>query len=233
MSDNQISEHDGREGERFAPLERSSLSQRAYEEIRRYLMRGRLKPGERLVSRTLASELGISTTPVREALFRLASEQALVLDHRNTVMVPDLTRRQYQEIRDIRMELEGMAAERAAQEAAPADIDRLARLQHRHLEAQDADNLEEALALNEEFHFALCRLSRLPVLVRMIEGLWLQCGPTLNHFYAGRTQVWARAEHPHFKAIACLRDRDGAGARAAMAADIDQGARPILAALKA
>ena len=52
---------------RFAPLTRESLSQRAYEEIRAYLMRGRLKPGERLVSRLLALELGISTTPVREA----------------------------------------------------------------------------------------------------------------------------------------------------------------------
>src|SRR4029077_4436058 len=99
---------------RFTPLASKRRSQRAYEEIRAYLMRGRLKPGERLVSRLLASELGISTTPVREALARLASEKALELDHRNTVVVPTLTAERYEEIRDLRAQLEGLAAMRAA-----------------------------------------------------------------------------------------------------------------------
>jgi DNA-binding GntR family transcriptional regulator len=218
------------EGYRFEPLSRSSLSQQAYEEIKGFLMRGRLKPGQRLVSRALAADLGISTTPVREALFRLASEQALVLDHRNTVLVPDLRRSEYREIRDIRIELEGLAAERAAAEASAADIDTLSQLQERHIAAQDSADLEDALAVNEEFHFALCRISKLPTLMKMVEMLWLKCGPTLNHFYTG--PVWGRLEHPHFKVIHCLRERDGLGAREAMRVDITEGARAILSSLK-
>jgi DNA-binding GntR family transcriptional regulator len=218
------------EGGLFQPLSRSSLSQQAYQEIKGYLMRGRLKPGQRLVSRALATDLGISTTPVREALFRLASEQALVLDHRNTVLVPDLRQSEYREIRDIRIELEGLAAERAAIEASAADIDTLSELQERHIAAQDTADIEDALAINEEFHFALCRMSQLPTLVKMVEMLWLKCGPTLNLFYTGR--VWGRLEHPHFQLLRCMRAKDGRGAREAMRVDIMEGARAILSNLK-
>jgi DNA-binding GntR family transcriptional regulator len=227
-----VAEADTEIGGRFAPLERSSLSQRAYEEIRAYLMRGRLKPGQRLVSRMLASELGISTTPVREALWRLASEQALELDQRNTIVVPVLTPERYEEIRDLRVELEGMAARRAAAAVEPRDIGELASLHERHVAAETRGRLEEALEHNEQFHFALCRLSGLPTLTKMVEMLWLQCGPLLNHFYAGSAGVWPRARHPHLKVIACLQRHDGEGARAAIACDIIEGAKPILAKLR-
>jgi DNA-binding GntR family transcriptional regulator len=220
----------GAQAVRFEPISRNSLSQQAYEEIKALLMRGRLKPGERLVSRALAVELRISTTPVREALFRLASEQAVVLDHRNTVTVPQLTRSEYREIRDIRIELEGLGAERAAAVASVEDIDPLIRLQERHIAAQEAGDLAEALAVNEEFHFSVCRISKLPTLVKMVEMLWLKCGPLLNHFYRG--PVWGRLEHPHFRVIDCLREGDGAGAREAMRVDITEGARAILSSLR-
>ena len=230
MSNSKASARGGSNLGQFEPLSRSSLSQQAYDEIRSFLMRGQLKPGQRLVSRALAAELNISTTPVREALFRLASEQALVLDHRNTLIVPHLRRSEYLEIRDIQLELEGLAAERAAMEASDADIELLSRLQERHIAAQDATDLEDALAINEEFHFALCRVSRLPTRIKIVEMPWLKCGPTLNHFYSG--PVWGRQQHPHLKVVRCLRQRNGAGAREAMRVDIMEGARAILLNLK-
>jgi GntR family colanic acid and biofilm gene transcriptional regulator len=154
------------------------------------------------VALALATDLGISTIPHREALFRLASEQALVLDHRNTVLLPDLRRSEYCEIRDIRIEPEGLAAERAAAGASETDIDDLTELQERHIAAQDTADREDVLAVNEEFHFALCGMSKFPTVVKLVEMLWLKCGPTLSHFYTGR--VWGRLEHPHFKVIRCF-----------------------------
>ena len=67
-------------------------------------------------------------------------------------------------------------------------------------------------------------MSKLPTLVKMVEMLWLKCGPTLNHFYTGR--VWGRLEHPHFYAysIVCARGTVR-GAREAMRVDITEGAR--------
>ncbi|WP_031337760.1 GntR family transcriptional regulator, partial [Rhodopseudomonas sp. B29] len=56
------------------PISKESVSQQAYAAIRDSLMRSRLKPGQKLVARQVADELGISVTPVRESLLRLASE---------------------------------------------------------------------------------------------------------------------------------------------------------------
>ena len=216
---------------RFTPLSRDSLSQQAYEEVRSFLMRGRLKPGERLQYRGLSAELGISTTPVREALLRLVSEQALSMDARGTVMVPVLSADRYAEIRDLRVTLEGMAAERAATRAAAADVDALEALHEGHLAAEARGAFEEALELNERFHFDLSGLAGQPVLFRIVEMLWTQCGPFLNHFYGRRRSVWLPAQHPHGVVIRALRAGDGAAARAAIEEDIRGGAEPVLAQL--
>ena len=95
-------------------LSRESISQQAYLAIRRALMGGQFAPGAKLILRTVAASLGISSTPVREALLKLASENALTLDVRGTVRVPEMTRDKYIEIRDLRVLLEGEAAARAA-----------------------------------------------------------------------------------------------------------------------
>ena len=195
-------------------------------------MRGRLKPGERLVSRLLASELGISTTPAREALARLASEKALELDHRSTVVVPTLTAERYEEIRDLRAQLEGLAAMRAAGVATTADVGELVMLHEGHLASESTGALESALAYNEQFHFKLCRLCELPLLMTIVEMLWLQCGPLLNHFYSRNVSLWTHAKHPHLEVIRSLERRDGEGARAAIVLDITEGAQPILAKLR-
>lgn len=216
---------------RFTPLSRDSLSQQAYGEVRSFLMRGRLKPGERLQYRRISVELGISTTPVREALLRLVSEQALSMDARGTVMVPMLSAERYAEIRDLRITLEGMAAERAAKHATAADIDALKALHEAHLAAEAEGAFDRALELNERFHFDLSALAGQPVLFRIVEMLWTQCGPFLNHFYGRRRSVWKPAQHPHGVVIRALRKGDGAAARAAIAADIRGGAEPVLAQL--
>ncbi len=85
------------------------LSQRAYQAIRVALRSGELRPGQRLILRPLAAKLGLSATPVREALLRLVSEQALGLDERNSVLVPTLGADEIEELRELRLDLEGRA----------------------------------------------------------------------------------------------------------------------------
>jgi DNA-binding GntR family transcriptional regulator len=218
---------------RFVPLSKeSSLSQRAYEAVRSFLMRGMIKPGERLVTRTLATELGISTTPLREALLRLASEGALDIDGRGTVFVPVPSSANYMEIRDLRAHLEGHAAEHAAKRATSADVERLEALHEAHAVAEAAHAFGRALELNEQFHFELCRVADLPVQFRIIEMLWTQCGPLLNHFYGRQASTWRPADHPHLEIVAAMRRRDGRACRKAIQRDIVAGAGPILAELR-
>ncbi|WP_245870219.1 GntR family transcriptional regulator [Teichococcus rhizosphaerae] len=210
----------------FRRISRDSLSERAYQEVRSALMLSRLRPGERLLLRPLAARLGISATPVREALLRLVSEQALLMDERGTVVVPSIDRTRFLEIRALRCQLEGQAGAAAAARAGPAEIAALGAIHARLVEAEARGDFPAALQCNEQFHFGLCRLAGLPVLLGLVEILWMQCGPLLSHLYAEGARNLPR--HGHLEALEGLRRRDAAMVRAAVVRDIEEGGRPLL-----
>src|SRR3977135_2754366 len=86
------------------------LAEAAYEMVAASLMEGGYVPGDRLVARTLAAQLGVSLTPAREAVLRLVSEGALELRNPRTIVVPTLSPQQFKEIYCIRHALEPKAA---------------------------------------------------------------------------------------------------------------------------
>jgi DNA-binding GntR family transcriptional regulator len=215
------------------PISKESLSQQAYLAIRNSLMRSRLKPGQKLIAREVANDLGISVTPVRESLLRLVSEHGLVIDERGTVMVPTLDLDRCIEIRDLRTLVEGEGAARAAQVATDAEIDELAAIHDRYLRTESDEDFSGALAENENFHFALCRMARSPVLFRIVENLWIQFGPILSYLYEGRARPFGGRKHAHVLVIESLRARAPERAREAITQDILVGGRSLLEKLKA
>ena len=215
-----------------AQIIRESVSQQAYVTIRNSLMRSRLKPGQRLVARQVADELGISVTPVRESLLRLVSEHALALDDRGTVVVPTLTLERCIEIRDLRMLIEGEGAARAAKLVTDSDIDELSAIHDRYVRTEKNSNFAVALAENENFHFGLCKLARSPALFRMVENLWMQFGPILSYLYESNSRPFHGQKHGHVRVIEALRKRDPERARTAISQDILIGGKTLLDKLK-
>jgi DNA-binding GntR family transcriptional regulator len=200
---------------------RENLSQRAYLRIRSSLIHSELRPGQRLVLRPLAAELQLSPTPVREALLRLVSEQALTLDERGSAIVPVIGLDEFREIVDIRCDLEGRAAARAAIHAGPSDIEQIAALARGYEAAAVAKERAAMLGRNAELHRMVCRAGRAPLILRILEGIWMRIGPV----YALSQQEPATAEgagelHPHDRLVTALRNRDGEAARAAVVADV-------------
>lgn len=210
----------------FTRITKASLSDRAYQEIRSALMRSRLKPGERLLLRPLSGQLGLSATPVREALLRLVSEQALVLDERGTAMVPVLDRASLLEIRDLRVDLEGRAAARAAEIGSEEEIRTLEEIHQGIVQGCAVADYQTALELNERFHFTLCAMGRLPAVYQFVASLWMRCGPILSHLYDNGVMEWE--VHPHERIIEGLRRRDGEMVRQAVAEDIVRGGQELL-----
>ncbi|MBP0110904.1 GntR family transcriptional regulator [Bradyrhizobium vignae] len=197
---------------------RDNLHARAYLMLRKALMAGRFRPGQRLLLKPLAEELGVSVTPVREALLRLASEYGLVADRSRTMMVPILSVARFREIRDIRIELEGRATEAAAKRVSSADIVALEEMHQLLMRARRQRDVQTVLAINEEFHFRIYRSSDLPVVCGLIESLWVQIGPLLTlHDFSESTTA---SDHPHRSILSSLAAGDGAGARLALANDI-------------
>ncbi|MGX9854544.1 GntR family transcriptional regulator [Limimaricola variabilis] len=207
-------------------IPKENLGDRAYSTIRDALMRGQLKPGEKLLLRPVSKQFGISVTPMREAFLRLISIDALALDHRGTVVVPTLTAEQLLEIRGIRLDLEGRAAAAAARRATPEAIEGLAQIHHQIGSCLERREFNDAVDLNTRFHLELCRIAELPILLEIVENLWVRCGPIISHLYDAGIPDWS--PHPHDQVIDALRARDAEAARAAIQWDIEHGGQGLL-----
>lgn len=209
------------------PLEHGSLSARTYASLRNALISGHMKPGDRLLMQDLAERLGTSVTPVREACFRLVSEQALELRSGRFIVVPELTRSRYMQIRIIRLALEGLAAELAASNATAKDVARLTKIHTDFVAAEAAGASDKARQANQKFHFGVYTLCGMDMLVNQIENLWVSMGPILNIYHArGPGEYVGAEEHEHL--LKALVANDGTASRTAIVADIERGGENLL-----
>ena len=212
-------------------LTRDSLNAQAYSRLCRDLKAGRFAPGEKLKLRDLAAEMGISPTPVREALARLISEQALEQVGHHSVRVPVMSERRFAEVRELRLMLEGEAAARAALQAGSEDVKKLEALHERMAALREAGDTAGELLESERFHMSIYALADMPVLLRMVESLWLQCGPLMKALQT-HAMGQPRKQHPHHMVLRGLRKRDGEVARRGIHDEIERTTAPILAYLR-
>ena len=208
-------------------LARDSLNGQAYARLCRDLKAGRFAPGEKLKLRDLAHEMGISPTPVREALARLISEQALEQVGHHSVRVPVMDEERFGEVRELRLVLEGQAAARAALRATPEDVTRLESIHERMAALREAGDDAGARFESERFHMGVYQLARMPVLLRMVEGLWLQCGPLMKAL-DGHPLSKPRKQHPHLVVLRGLRRGDPEIARQGILEELERTTQPIL-----
>ncbi len=209
-----------------------SLTARVHGELRAELMHGRLQPGQRLKIRDLARAMGVSETPVREAVMQLVREGALELRHAATIRVARLDLAGYLELRQIRLRLEGLAAEEAARHASTAAVAAL-EAAHALLVAAEAERAwQAAIEANFRFHHGLWRLAAMPHLLGILEGIWLRNGPLLNLLYPDARPSYA-GRHRHLDILDGLRARDAEHTRLAVHADLVEGGRGLLRRLEA
>lgn len=212
-------------------LGRETLGDRVAGELRALLIAGRLGPGDKLSLRKVAEALGVSMMPVREAVSRLAAEGALEVLPGRAVRVPVLTLSEFRELTRIRLVVEGFAAEEAARRVGPDDIERIAALEQAFQQAAGADppNSIGAVGTNRDLHFALYEVAGMPLLIDMIERLWLRAGPVLNldMRIEPRRLKGGSAVQAHAALIAALNAGDPAAARDALVADISSAASHI------
>ena len=212
-------------------LERVTLGERVYLELRQLLMAGKLVPGEKLSLRSVAEALGVSMMPVREAVARLVAEGALTVLPNRAVSVPPMSQSKLRELTRIRIEIEGYAAHEAALTCTAASLAHIIELDaafRAAVLAQDAD-VEQALRLNKELHFAVYESTGSPILTSIIESLWLKVGPVINlDLRASQRLSTGGAERYHASLVEALSSRDGKAARKALAGDIRSSSEFIL-----
>jgi len=225
----------GRIEELFARVDHLTMHERVYGQIRDAFTSGLVLPGQRIVIREFARSFGTSMMPVRDALRRLEAENALVATNGRNLAVPIMTASDYQELCLIRVSLEGLAAGEAARNMSDAEIDEATSVANKMEDASDAQDTEATLQLNRKFHFCVYAGAHRPLLLKMIESLWLRVGPQLA--YAVRHDIHGgdvvrSAYHPHRQVLAALRARDSGSASLAVAYDISRAGRIIVERLK-
>jgi DNA-binding GntR family transcriptional regulator len=197
----------------------TSLRSHVYDSLRDALTAGRFVPGQKLSFRFIAGTLGVSLTPVREAIRRLVAEGALEMRPSRSVRVPLMTKDKLLELRDIRMSLEGLATVKAAACATPAQIVRLRRIASDLLAVRSRGDASADRQKIREFHFAVYAIAGQPTLLQVIEGLWLRTGPYMNLLYPAFIAS-PRGPERRLRIIKALEAHDAPAARREMEADI-------------
>jgi DNA-binding GntR family transcriptional regulator len=208
----------------LTPVARETLHDRVYAELRRSLIHGVFVSGETLRIQDLAEKLQTSTMPVREALARLVSENALEALPNRSVRVPVITRETLEDLKQARVLIEGHMVERAMPHLGPEDFLTLRALTHeceRAFQVRSDENIRRATELNHAFHDHIYRSARSPVLIPVFESLWLQSGPYVHAAaFLHDEKSDPAGTHHHWALIDALERRDSARALAALTADI-------------
>ncbi len=209
----------GRRGLPAVP--RQTQKDRIYHEVRRALQAGKFEPGESVTVKLLAQELGAGLMPIREAVQRLAAEGALVSLPTGRVRVAHLTAREFDDIKEIRLRLEGLAASQAARFMDARALKRIMISYRKMQELVSADTRPtEIIEQNYRFHFDIYSVAENHHLLSIIDGLWLRVSPLLSiPFKASgrpRAEYLSAQEENHSRLIAALETGDGRVAEAAV-----------------
>ncbi|QOR34507.1 GntR family transcriptional regulator [Clostridium sp. 'deep sea'] len=147
------------------------LREIVFEVIRESILNGRFAPGERLMETQLAEELGVSRTPVREAIRKLELEGLVVMVPRRGAYVASMSVRDISETFEIRAALEGLAAKLAVEKITTDELEAMELTVLRMSKCIDSGDLTELIDIDEEFHDILVRASRNERLTQMISLL--------------------------------------------------------------
>ncbi len=153
------------------PLAIASVVDQAYAAIRERIVRGSLERGARIHQEDLAADLGVSRTPVREALRRLAAEGLVEMRTNRGARVADVGRDDMRSAYEARLVIEPGAARLAAAERLPAPMARM----RAALSAQRRaiPNVRRSFDANREFHIALVQASGNDFLLQFVQRLWV------------------------------------------------------------
>jgi DNA-binding GntR family transcriptional regulator len=212
-------------------VERTNLASQIYAHLREQLMSATFQPGQRLKIRELAKSMGTSETPVREALIQLVRDRALEMKEGYFIKVRRLTLAEYIELRDIRLTLEPLAAERAVAHVGAKEIKLLAGIHRQLIQAEKTRDYRSALQLNFDFHFGIYRRSGMPQLTELLDRIWVQVGPMMNFLYPHGHPRYDGA-HQHLNILRGLQEGNVKLVRKAIRDDMIEGGRDFVRVLE-
>ncbi|AFM16513.1 transcriptional regulator [Mycolicibacterium chubuense NBB4] len=193
--------------------------------VRRRVLDGTYAAGTYVRLDQLAVELGVSVTPVREALFELKAEGLLEQQPRRGFVVRPVTVRDITDVSDVQAHIGGELAARAAAAISDDQLSELTRIQGELESAYAADDGERAVRLNHEFHRGINVAADSPKLAQLMSQITRYAPESVFPTITG----WPEQSNRHHRRVLdALRRRDQHGARAAMSEHLAAGAAPLI-----
>jgi DNA-binding GntR family transcriptional regulator len=212
-------------------MEKFSLSQKAYDQIRAAILNCSLAPGQQIAQAQLVEQFGLSLTPVREALQRLAHEGLVQPYPRFGYVVSPVSESAVRDLYEVRMILETAAVRLAVQRASEHELANLLEAARFKYIFKDREEYSRFLERNAAFHLAIARLAGNARLVESLSGV---LDELTRNFHLGLDlrDSAAEMESEHLALAEALLARDGARAEQIACDQIAHSQQRVLEALK-
>lgn len=210
---------------------RKSLGQDVFEYLKNVIIDQTIAPGSRLVESKLADMLGISRTPLREALHKLEREDWIEKIPSGGFQVVTLTREEIEQTFGIRSVLEAYAARLAAENCRDCDLIPLEKKMAEYQTCLESNkNRDKLLIINTQFHDLLYALSNSPKLIKMINQLRAQIS-RFRQIILKQEEYAQTSNDDHIKMLTAIKARDGKTVEQLVRAHIIKGKNVVLAQL--
>jgi DNA-binding GntR family transcriptional regulator len=207
------------------------LREVVFDTLRDAIITGVLRPGERLMESQLAEELGVSRTPVREAIRKLELEGFLVMVPRKGAYVAGISLKDIADVFEVRAALESLATELAAERITEEELEELERILVRKSEIIEQGDIVKFVECDKKFHDTLYRASRNRRLMQILSNLQDEVHRfrSVSLAHPGRMRT---ALDEHRKVVEALADRDIVRAKALAWKHIESAENSLLEAVR-
>lgn len=210
--------------------ESDSVVDRVYEDLKAMAVAYAIRPGERINEGRIATRLGVSRTPLREALNRLKTEGFLRFEPGRGFFCRELDPREIFQLYELRKALEIAAVPLAVARAEDTEIAALARFLDETGPSRDGASIDELTRLDETFHHRLMRLARNDEMLRVLDNVNARIRFVRWIDMSSETRPKTQSEHR--AVVSALAARDTAAAIAVLERHIDRRLDEITAAIR-
>jgi DNA-binding GntR family transcriptional regulator len=190
-----------------AVIKRQTVTGSVAEELRRRIVSGKYVGGDQIRQEALASELGVSRIPIREALLQLEAEGLVIIHTHRGAMVASLSPEDARDLFESRLVLEPVVLKKAIEAATPSDIERVGACLAEYEKAVNGGADPETLSrLNWAFHTAMCEPANRPRMVAILLSLYTATDRYLR-LQINRPEAKARALRDHRALFAAYRGK--------------------------
>lgn len=207
------------------------LREVVFNTLRDAILKGELDPGEHLMEVQLANRLGVSRTPIREAIRQLETEGLVVMTPRKGAVVAEITQKDLTDVLEVRKALEELAVELACNKITAEEVEKLKECDERFCEALDKNELTVIADMDEQFHDVIYEATGNKRLVQLLNNLRQQMYRYRLEYIKDDKQ-WDVLREEHKRLVKAIEEKDIATAKAVTGHHIDNQEQTISARIQ-